>query len=501
MRHPRSFTYVFLLALLLLLAVPALAAAGGGATITAADDTASYTIAQFTAQNPQMGAEFGYSVATEGGYLVVVGARYEDVGGQANAGAVYVFARDSRNTFVPLAKLTAPTPTANQRFGQSVAIYEDTLVVGAPYDATKGDSAGAAYVYGGSWNRWNLETKIYAERRAGYDRFGDAVATDGDQVLVGARGRYSNPADVSTNKTGAAYVFSRTLTSWSQNQKLTDENGGAYQEFGASVAIEGDGWLFVGAPGDAVNSPTNTTGRVCVYKFGYPTVPAGAVGVHADVEPAGRPQRHRSRLGRQVRQHDELVRGLRLRARRLDRVPDRGLGRQPAQLARYAQGVPVPALVGARQSLDVHAVRYTGGPRPDGSVLRIGHGVLLPGRVRGHEHVHGERRSWTAARSTGTGRRRISTTGYEEELSVPAPGVLGNDFSMTFPLIGYTGWAATVATQPAHGDVTLAEDGSFTYTPDAGFWGTDTFTYTASAGGDPSNAATVTIVVEEPGHV
>jgi hypothetical protein len=91
------------------------------------------------------------------------------------------------------------------------------------------------------------------------------------------------------------------------------------------------------------------------------------------------------------------------------------------------------------------------------------------------------------------------STGFEEELSVPAPGVLGNDFSITFPLIGYTGWRATVATQPAHGDVTLAEDGSFTYTPDGGFWGADTFTYTASAGGDASNAATVTIVVEEPG--
>lgn len=83
-------------------------------------------------------------------------------------------------------------------------------------------------------------------------------------------------------------------------------------------------------------------------------------------------------------------------------------------------------------------------------------------------------------------------------LTVAAPGVLANDTDADGDSLTATG-----ATQPAHGEVSLATNGSFTYTPDAGFFGSDTFTYTANDGTAASAATTVTITVEEedPGPV
>jgi hypothetical protein len=75
-------------------------------------------------------------------------------------------------------------------------------------------------------------------------------------------------------------------------------------------------------------------------------------------------------------------------------------------------------------------------------------------------------------------------------LTVPAPGVLGNDHDTELDPL-----TAAIAVGPTHGTVTLNADGSLTYTPAASFLGTDTFTYVANDGTDYSNTATVTITV------
>ncbi|MEI5676467.1 MULTISPECIES: LamG-like jellyroll fold domain-containing protein [unclassified Nocardioides] len=89
-----------------------------------------------------------------------------------------------------------------------------------------------------------------------------------------------------------------------------------------------------------------------------------------------------------------------------------------------------------------------------------------------------------------TGVADTFTTGEDTPLTVPAPGVLGNDTDDEGNTL-----TATNATQPAHGSVTLAANGSFTYTPDLGFHGTDTFTYTAYDGTTASAVTTVTLTV------
>ena len=83
------------------------------------------------------------------------------------------------------------------------------------------------------------------------------------------------------------------------------------------------------------------------------------------------------------------------------------------------------------------------------------------------------------------------TTDEDIPLVVSAPGVLGNDTDFeSDPL------TAVVDTAPANGTLVLNADGSFTYTPNPDFNGTDTFTYHANDGLSDSNAATVSITVD-----
>ncbi|GAB2479915.1 hypothetical protein GCM10027063_22330 [Promicromonospora xylanilytica] len=104
----------------------------------------------------------------------------------------------------------------------------------------------------------------------------------------------------------------------------------------------------------------------------------------------------------------------------------------------------------------------------------------------------GELHTGPAANAAPVGAADAYGTVEDEPLTVQAPGVLANDTDADGDELTATG-----LTQPAHGVVDLGTDGSFTYTPDAGFAGTDTFTYKASDGTAESAATTVTITVEE----
>ncbi len=81
-------------------------------------------------------------------------------------------------------------------------------------------------------------------------------------------------------------------------------------------------------------------------------------------------------------------------------------------------------------------------------------------------------------------------TPFATPLIVAAPGVLANDTSN-----GGSGMTAILVTGAANGAVALNANGSFTYTPNAGFAGADSFTYRASDSGGPGNVATVSLTV------
>ena len=159
---------------------------------------------------------------TDDGTRVVIGAH----GKLTNTGAVYVFLRSPTNVWSQEQKLTASDATTNAYFGYSAGISRDgtRLVVGAYGMAT---NTGAAYVFARSGVTWSQEQKITAGDAATGDAFGQsaAISNDGSRVLVGAWGKASN--------TGAAYVFLRSGTTWSQEAKLTASDAATGDQFSA----------------------------------------------------------------------------------------------------------------------------------------------------------------------------------------------------------------------------------------------------------------------------
>ncbi len=192
--------------------------------------------AELTASDAASGDAFGSSVAISGSTMAV-GAPNKNL----QTGAAYVFVR-SGTAWSQQAKLTAAGGAANDFFGTSVAISGSTVVVGA---YGHNSSTGAAYVFVRSGTAWSQQAELTAADAASGDSFGSSVAISGSMVVVGAYGKNSG--------IGAAYVFVRSGTAWSQQAELTDAGGTANDNFGFSVAISGS-TVVVGTPGKNSNT-------------------------------------------------------------------------------------------------------------------------------------------------------------------------------------------------------------------------------------------------------
>src|SRR5262249_4090741 len=187
---------------------------------------------------------FGLSVAIDGNTLVAGAPFANTVAGGESAGSAYVFNR-SGTTFNPIPqKLIANDGKPNADFGFSVAIDVDTLVVGAVSDSDPNKNQGAAYVFTRSGSTFPpTPQKLKAFDGAENDGFCASVAIDGDTLVAGAP-RDDNGAN---ENQGSAYVFTRSGTDLTPQQKLIASDGKASAAFGVSVAIDGD-TLVAGAP-------------------------------------------------------------------------------------------------------------------------------------------------------------------------------------------------------------------------------------------------------------
>jgi hypothetical protein len=191
------------------------------------------------ASNRSMGDGFGTSVAISG-ETVVVGSPLGDAAVFSNQGTAHVFVR-SGGVWSEQQMLTASDPAGGDRFGDSVAISGETVVVGARGD----DSRGSAYVFARSGGVWSLQQKLEASDAAANDSFGNSVVISGETVLVGAVGDDGAAGD----NQGSAYVFARSGGVWSEQQKLEASDAAANDSFGNSVAIRGN-TIVAGTPGD-----------------------------------------------------------------------------------------------------------------------------------------------------------------------------------------------------------------------------------------------------------
>ncbi len=194
--------------------------------------------AKLTAGDASEGDLFGFAVAIDGD-CAVVGA-YRDKRGRVETGSVYVFERRS-SRWVQSVKLTPPGKAAQDWFGRSVAVSGDTIVVAATGDDRATEDAGAVFIYHRAAGAWSLQAVLTSDDARANDRFGRSVAIDGDRIIVGAFWHDEPAAD-----SGAAYVFIRDGQQWTQQAKLTALNAGADDLFGISVDINGS-YAVVGA--------------------------------------------------------------------------------------------------------------------------------------------------------------------------------------------------------------------------------------------------------------
>jgi len=207
-------------------------------------------LATFDDPTPTRGDGFGQSVAFDGNRLLI-GAPNDDTAG-SNVGQAHLFDADTRDL---LATFDDPTPTGSDNFGESLTLDGDRVLIGAPFDDTVGDSGdrvGQAHLFdaetGELLNTFDDPSPTPIDAFGG-DRFGWAVALNGDQVLIGAP-NHSDNLDVDGGfQGGQAHLFD---LAGSLLQTFEDPTPTGRDSFGFSAALDAD-QLLIGARRDDTN--------------------------------------------------------------------------------------------------------------------------------------------------------------------------------------------------------------------------------------------------------
>ncbi|MCB0170160.1 MAG: choice-of-anchor D domain-containing protein, partial [Anaerolineae bacterium] len=222
-------------------------------------------VIKLTAPDAAAGDWFGDAVAISGDTLII-GASSDDTDIGAGAGSVYIFERNQggADQWGLVKKLAPSDEHAGDRFGNAVAINGNTLVVGAFQNDDAGTGSGSAYVFErnqGGADQWGEVAKITASDAAAADQFGISVTISGDTLVVGAH------QDSDTGQfSGSAYVFERDqggINQWGEFTKITATTSITGDRFGTAVALSGD-TLFVGAP--FIDESGNNFGLVYIFE-------------------------------------------------------------------------------------------------------------------------------------------------------------------------------------------------------------------------------------------
>lgn len=195
------------------------------------------------ASNGAAGDNLGSSISMSTDALVVGAPGHDD--DRTDSGAAYVFTPSTAD-WREVAYLRSSKEFAGDGLGV-VAVSGDRLVAGAP-------ARGMAVVFRRSGDVWQQEAILNAVGGEATDGFASSVAIDGDRIVVGAsledsatRTVDGDPANNDALSAGAAYVFERGATGWTQVAYLKPSNGDIQDQFGFAVAIRGDE-VIVGAP-------------------------------------------------------------------------------------------------------------------------------------------------------------------------------------------------------------------------------------------------------------
>jgi hypothetical protein len=183
----------------------------------------------------------GEAAMSSDGAVAVVGVPGHSNGAKIGAGAVYVFTRQG-STYTQTAKLVAADGSSYDGFGWSVAISGDghDIMAGAAYDDVAGNTdVGSVYFFHQTGTTWTQVAEVRAKDAGAYDGFGFAVALsrDGRTAVAGAPSHAVN----GHRGQGAAYIFKRSGTGWTQAAQLLSGGGRPQDDFGAAAAVSADG--------------------------------------------------------------------------------------------------------------------------------------------------------------------------------------------------------------------------------------------------------------------
>jgi hypothetical protein len=206
---------------------------------------------KFRAKDTAHEDQFGYCVSISGDHAII-GAWGDDDKGN-NAGCAYIFRRDNAS-WVEQVKLTADDGAANDLYGTSVDISGNYAIVGSYMDGDKGSQSGSAYIYHYDGTSWTEQAKLTADDGKAGAWFGVRVYISQDYAIVGATKESGD---------GAIYVFTREGTSWNQVRKQKASDGLPGDMFGRSIAISGD-YAIIGA--DESDNKAFDSGSAYIYR-------------------------------------------------------------------------------------------------------------------------------------------------------------------------------------------------------------------------------------------
>ena len=211
---------------------------------------------KLTASDSDLFYRFGHSLSVDGDRMLVGSPYHDNINGN-ESGAAYIFDYDGTH-WVESAQLLPSDGAEDDKFGISVSISGDKAVVGSKSDA-QGYNSGAVYVYEYDGANWLESAKLLPSDGAESDLFGESVSLSGDRVLIGSIGSDGQSVDA-----GAVFVYEFDGVSWAQSAKLTASDGVDSDRFGSSVSLSGDRAL-IGDPSNFHNS--SVSGAAYIFDF------------------------------------------------------------------------------------------------------------------------------------------------------------------------------------------------------------------------------------------
>jgi hypothetical protein len=184
---------------------------------------------------------FGAKILINGNKLLVSSVLDDDNG--IDSGTVYFFEKDSNtNSWILTSKITPMDGAEGDRFGSSLSLQNDLMVISSYFDGDNGYHSGSAYIFSYINNNWTETTKLLANDGQSTDYFGISTKIANNRIAIGSI-RNSNG---NGNRAGAVYLYSYINGSWIQSEKLITTDGEFGDQFGLSIDVQNNK-LYIGA--------------------------------------------------------------------------------------------------------------------------------------------------------------------------------------------------------------------------------------------------------------